>query len=1012
MPGILPPFDTANVQQVQDVSIELPDAERQPGDLLTRPGIARYANSLIALSEVTPNGAISIQSPVNGSLRLVTLDIGTIGITTLFEIAPLPFYIESILQKIHGGVPTFYFGIPTADQSPFDDDDFVFEGQLLGNTSDPFYFGALFQDRLCLEPWSWAGIIAQALDDAEIDNTPWITFINALYPPGNDRTLKILDHVGRPMPSTTFQIEVNGQTQTIISSNDGFLDLSSTAGQAIQLQWNGLVDPAADTPLPVLSLYETGASADPESVLDLPDTFTRGHLQVLELANWFAPTVSTSEMKRFHTKSRVEPLVDGIETFRLIAQDMLACVPNSPIDIPDPPDPNNPPDLPGAHFAGWAFTEVEMDKNLLDSEGKPYTFSNLIRHLTSVEGNGADVRILVNKLVDIPGDFDNEVQHNALLLTIIITDVILLASLAGVVSSNSTGKVITLLPQLLAPIGLLFIEDLNRKIEDSMDPSKDLFPVLNEIKENIAIRSIHPVLNQDNPLFQPIILSLPAPVLEPMTLTDFIPGAGTWHQKIQLFKRASGRPDERGNQFIGYLGGVDINKNRVDNFGHQGSGPYHDVHARLTGPGVADLFKSWDERYLRDKDQPSAPDGALDPIFPPPAANDLPEDTDAKHILQIGRTLFKPATPGSAHELSFAPDGDQSINDNMIRAIQQASEYIYIEDQYFVPNEATDPDAPPGYFDSLMEAADHCKRLIVLVPSILALGEMPFGQVRRANLIRRLQTRWGDRVLIGAPLRRPFLPTSGRMTLEGRCTLFEDIGPGDTILKIGPKARLPQAIPFWLWINGELMFAHKIADNDELIDDRPVVNVEVIRGPGLGNPRWGAYARDHVKDSPVTASQLKGIFVHAKIMMVDDIHVTIGSANLNRRGLFYDGEIGVFSVPEQLKAAPDNPARALRTKLWAEQLGLPPAMGPVLLQDPIAAFDLFHRHFYAGNRFMPLNYFDINEDAELEFSISDNLLANALLNMGLSWFVSHRDELWNTFVDPTTTADPDPTDGP
>jgi hypothetical protein len=147
-------------------------------------------------------------------------------------------------------------------------------------------------------------------------------------------------------------------------------------------------------------------------------------------------------------------------------------------------------------------------------------------------------------------------------------------------------------------------------------------------------------------------------------------------------------------------------------------------------------------------------------------------------------------------------------------------------------------------------------------------------------------------------------------------------------------------------------------------------------------------------------------------MIVDDINVYIGSGNINRRGFFTDGEIGVFAVPEQLKAAPDNPARILRTDIWAEHLNIPPSMGPALLQDPIAAFELFRRHFYGGNRFVPLSLFDLNDDADLQFSINSNLLMNALVNIGMGWFTSVREKIYNSFSDPTTIDDPQPTPGP
>ena len=113
----------------------------------------------------------------------------------------------------------------------------------------------------------------------------------------------------------------------------------------------------------------------------------------------------------------------------------------------------------------------------------------------------------------------------------------------------------------------------------------------------------------------------------------------------------------------------------------------------------------------------------------------------------------------------------------------------------------------------------------------------------------------------------------------------------------------------------------------------------------------GCGTRAHVQGAPVTLSQTTGIYVHTKAMIVDDVFVGIGSCNANRRGYFHDGEITAFAVPEQLKAARENPALGLRSALWAEHLGIPPSMGRALLADPVAAVELFRRPTVAGNRF-------------------------------------------------------------
>jgi phosphatidylserine/phosphatidylglycerophosphate/cardiolipin synthase-like enzyme len=71
-------------------------------------------------------------------------------------------------------------------------------------------------------------------------------------------------------------------------------------------------------------------------------------------------------------------------------------------------------------------------------------------------------------------------------------------------------------------------------------------------------------------------------------------------------------------------------------------------------------------------------------------------------------------------------------------------------------------------------------------------------------------------------------------------------------------------------------------------------------------------------------------YVHAKVMIVDDEWVTIGSANLNDRGLLTDGEIMALIHDGDV-------ARNLRIELWAEHLGM--ARDTVASIDAIALID-------------------------------------------------------------------------
>jgi phosphatidylserine/phosphatidylglycerophosphate/cardiolipin synthase-like enzyme len=84
----------------------------------------------------------------------------------------------------------------------------------------------------------------------------------------------------------------------------------------------------------------------------------------------------------------------------------------------------------------------------------------------------------------------------------------------------------------------------------------------------------------------------------------------------------------------------------------------------------------------------------------------------------------------------------------------------------------------------------------------------------------------------------------------------------------------------------------------------------------------------------------KQVYVHAKIGIVDDRWLTIGSANLNEHSLFNDTEMNVVVQDPEL-------ARAVRLRLWSEHIGGDAAGNPAAVVDerwrPIAEEQLARR---------------------------------------------------------------------
>jgi phosphatidylserine/phosphatidylglycerophosphate/cardiolipin synthase-like enzyme len=68
----------------------------------------------------------------------------------------------------------------------------------------------------------------------------------------------------------------------------------------------------------------------------------------------------------------------------------------------------------------------------------------------------------------------------------------------------------------------------------------------------------------------------------------------------------------------------------------------------------------------------------------------------------------------------------------------------------------------------------------------------------------------------------------------------------------------------------------------------------------------------------MTGSTVDRLYVHAKIGIVDDRWLTIGSANLNAHSFFNDTEVNVQVTDPDL-------ARATRLRLWSEHLAVPEA---------------------------------------------------------------------------------------
>jgi phosphatidylserine/phosphatidylglycerophosphate/cardiolipin synthase-like enzyme len=244
---------------------------------------------------------------------------------------------------------------------------------------------------------------------------------------------------------------------------------------------------------------------------------------------------------------------------------------------------------------------------------------------------------------------------------------------------------------------------------------------------------------------------------------------------------------------VAFVGGIDLTSlggDRYDESRHavRGGLGWHDVATRLRGPAVADVGEHFRSRWREVTGE------RLTSVAPPePIADGI--------SVQVVRTV-----PEKVYD--FLPEGDFRILETYARALRDAHETIYLENQFL-----WSPEIVGILEDKLREPPSPSFRLVVLLPD---------------------------------------KPNNGADDTRGQV--------------------------------GRLIAA------DDGADRFLAATVRQRTGAVVGS-----------------------LYVHAKVGIVDDRWLTIGSANLNEHSLFNDSEMNVVTCDPRV-------ARATRLRLWAEHL--------------------------------------------------------------------------------------------
>jgi phosphatidylserine/phosphatidylglycerophosphate/cardiolipin synthase-like enzyme len=875
------------------------------------------------------------------------------GPCTIYQLSPLPQVNPAAFNLIPGGLPVQIVIVTGTGPANPATDDLVLKGAPLvtapAGAGSTAFFAFAFQDRLCRDPLTCVETIALSND---CDGN-WPQFENDLAALASARNLRILDHRGVPLnsgtapnPPISLDITIGGAKTTVV------FPPNADGDSGLEAPVNSVVTVASTAP----SLYVLAAGEADGGEFINPFQLAAGKrmVQMLDANAWLAQPDAGVSVQRYNRDSFVEPIQDGNPYFARLVTDLRSAKPNG-----------------AAGLAGWAFVKGSLADSTVDWPLIPgddsTTLLNLIKELNTA---GVNVRLLVNKFLQFDSQSIDDFPELIPILFVLYLSLSPLQALLKL-QTDPQGYAIGLLA--VGALGGLVTSSLSLDlIQKNLEFSKDFMDAVSQqVGPSIATWTPYPAAFSDNPLVLP-----PPPKILGHTIDD-VSHIGVYHQKYVNILTAAG-------QYVSYLGGIDINCDRPDTPLHRVLHPFHDVQVRVTGPAVMDLLLSFQERAKLYQAQV--------PI-PPPAAGSIP--TTGSHLVQIARTYFKPAPGSATPPFTFAPNGETTPIRTIKMAIEQARDFIYIEDQYFTP--------PDDYVQALLDAAKPERGVRALIITMPYTTDQPYGSVRRADLFNALTNAWGGRCYIGTPLRRYLHEIPGLVTNLGRMTLASPLSKTATVTTadLSPIAHIPKP-PFWAFIGNELALISSIAAPAGLTSQ----SVNLVRATAAQS--WGANLVDHPVGTPVLAVQVPGIYVHAKVMIVDDVFLFAGSSNLNRRGTYHDGEMDSFTIPQHLRGDPDNPARLLRCRLMAEHLGFSPEMGQALLADPVSALTYYNtRTWYEGCRWQPMTFFGSSvPDVPIGPSASIpgfllSVLAGAVQDAA-------KTDVWKLVADPTTTLDPNP----
>ncbi|KAJ0238515.1 Phospholipase D alpha 1 [Hirschfeldia incana] len=323
--------------------------------------------------------------------------------------------------------------------------------------------------------------------------------------------------------------------------------------------------------------------------------------------------------------------------------------------------------------------------------------------------------------------------------------------------------------------------------------------------------------------------------------------------------------------------------------------PWQDIHSRLEGPIAWDVLYNFEQRWSKQGGKDILVKlRELSDIIITPSPVMFQEDHDVWNV-QLFRSIDGGAAAGFPESPEVAAEAglvsgkdnviDRSIQDAYIHAIRRAKDFIYIENQYFLGS-------------SFAWAADGITpeeiNALHLIPKELSL-----------KIVDKIEKGEKFRVYVVVPMWPEGIPESAsvqaildwqRRTLE---MMYKDVT--QALRAQGLEEDPRNYLTFFCLGNREVK-----KEGEYEPAERPDPDSDYMRAQE---------ARRFM------------IYVHSKMMIVDDEYVIVGSANINQRSMdgARDSEIAMGGYqPHHLSHR--QPARGqvhgFRMSLWYEHLGM------------------------------------------------------------------------------------------